>query len=157
MRRSKKPEPDPAQPAAGIKTVTARALDLLSRREHSARELRYKLVAKGFNTEHVEVALAQLSEQGLLDERRFVESYVYGRVQRGYGPVRIRAELRERGADTGNWADAVDWVELAIAARQKRFGAAAPADYRARAKQMRFLQQRGFTQDQISAAIRQDP
>ena len=157
MRNLKKPDPDSGQPS-DIRTVTVRALDLLSRREHSAKELRYKLEARGFEPQHIEAALAQLSGKGLLNEQRFVESYVHGRIRRGYGPVRIRAELRDRGAETemDDWSpdEDIDWTELAITAREKRFGKAAPKDYKERAKQMRFLQQRGFTSEQINAVFK---
>src|SRR5690606_42119857 len=46
-----------------------------------------------------------------------------------------------------------DWFELASAEKQKRFGAAAPANMKEKARQVRFLQYRGFTQAQILAAI----
>ena len=51
-------------------------------------------------------------------------------------------------------ADAgTDWPELARAVREKRFGAGAPADFRERARQARFLQYRGFTADQVRQAL----
>jgi regulatory protein len=79
-------------------------------------------------------------------------------VARGQGPVRIRAELAQRGIDDEEAArllrDAgVDWIESARAARRKRFGPARPVDYKERARQARFLQQRGFDSGQIGSAI----
>ena len=159
MRNLKKPDSKSGQPST-TKAATIRALDLLSRREHSAKELRHKLETRGFEAEHIDAALEQLSSKGLLNEQRFVESYVHSRIQRGYGPVRIRAELRERGSDAGinDWStdEDIDWAELACAAREKRFGQGAPKDYKERAKQMRFLQQRGFTSEQINAVFRDE-
>lgn len=154
MRNLKKPD-SPSVQLSDVKTAVARALDLLSRREHSAWELRHKLETRGFEPEHIDAALQQLSSNGLLNEQRFIESYVYSRVQRGYGPVRIRAELRERGIESTDWSadTAINWLKLATAARQKRYGTAAPKDFKERAKQMRFLQRRGFTSEQITGTF----
>lgn len=154
MRRLKKPDSKSAPPS-DVKTVMGRALDLLARREHSARELSHKLAARGFEAEHIDAVLEQLTSKGLLNEQRFMECYVQGRIQRGFGPLRIQAELRERGAESPDWSADTDinWFELAATARQKRFGAKAPEDFRERAKQMRFLQQRGFTSEQIRAVF----
>ncbi len=134
-------------------------MDLLSRREHSAKELRHKLELRSFEPGHIDAALEYLTSKGLLNEQRFVECYVHSRIQRGYGSVRIRAELRERGVDSADWSpdEGIDWFELALNARQKRFGTRSPIDFKERAKQMRFLQQRGFTGEQISAAFTASP
>lgn len=134
-----------------------RALDLLARREHSVRELSHKLAVRGFEAEHIDAVLEQLTSKGLLNEQRFVECYVHGRIQRGFGPLRIQAELRERGAESLDWSANTDinWFELAATARQKRFGTEEPEDFRERTKQMRFLQQRGFTSEQIRAVFRE--
>ena len=120
------------------------------------RELRHKLELRDFEAGHIDAALEYLTSNGLLNEQRFVECYVHSRIQRGYGSVRIRAELRKRGIESADWSpdEDVDWFELAINARQKRFGTGSPKDFKERAKQMRFLQQRGFTSEQISAAFR---
>ena len=156
MRHSK---PKSEAPFSDVRSAMRRALDLLSRREHSAVELQAKLGAKGFEAAHIDAALAALVDKGLLNEKRFVESYVRSRINRGYGPLRIRAELRERGAEPASdeWFSddkPVDWFALASNAREKRFGCVLPQDYKEQARQMRFLQQRGFTSEQIRAAIR---
>ncbi len=72
--------------------------------------------------------------------------------------MRIRMELRERGIESTAIDQALDeaeanWVESARAARRRRFGAKPPADFRERAKQARFLQYRGFSSEQIRAAL----
>ena len=77
---------------------------------------------------------------------------------RGHGPARIRAELRERGVaaeeiEAGLDAAAEDWAAIAREARRRRFGLSPPGDYRERARQSRFLQYRGFSADQIRAAL----
>jgi len=139
--------------------VRKSALDLLARREHSTQELRRKLVSRNFEPEQVESTVTALVSEGLLDNARFAESFVHSRYQRGHGPQKIRAELRERGVDDGLIAECLDdsnlhWSELVEQVRKKRFGPEPPADFRERSRQMRFLQQRGFTYDQINGVFR---
>ncbi|MDN5862700.1 MAG: recombination regulator RecX [Salinisphaera sp.] len=138
--------------------LRARALRLLARREHAASELARKLVGRGFDRAAVDEVLAQLAAEGLLDENRYAEALVRSRAEHGYGPLRIRAELAARGVEAGVVAAALDatqvnWRELAAAARRKRFGPEPPADLRARAKQLRFLQRRGFDGADIRAVV----
>ena len=107
----------------------------------------------------VEAAVAELLAEGLLSNDRFAESFVHSRVQRGQGPQKIRAGLRERGIDAGIIDACLDayeeqWRGLIEQVRSKRFGAAPPANFRERSRQMRFLQQRGFTPEQISDVFR---
>ena len=72
---------------------------MLARREHSGAELRVKLAAKGFPADIINDALSDLYRSGWLSDERFVEAFLRVRSERGYGPVRIRAELKERGID----------------------------------------------------------
>ncbi|CAN5352703.1 recombination regulator RecX [soil metagenome] len=132
-------------------------MDLLARREHSLVELRKKLLARGFEPSVVNVSLRSLESDGLVSDARFAESFVRSRIARGQGPVRIRLALRERGVPEDDIEDqlaacGVDWNELADRVRRKRFGPP-PEDVRARSRQARFLQYRGFTSDQIHAAF----
>ncbi len=151
-KRSKRPEtggePDEFGPAY------ARALNLVAWREHSAQELRAKLVRRGISSTLTDAVVEGLVENGLLNESRFVECFVQSRVERGYGPLKINAELQARGIQDGLPAQSIDWVALAQGARVRRFGAEHPRDYRERARQMRFLQQRGFDGNQISAVFK---
>ncbi len=133
------------------------ALDLLARREHSLAELRAKLAARGFPAEEVEGVVTALADKGLASNSRFLESFIASRIRKGQGPIRIRAELRQRGID-GATADAAlaeahDWRALARDVRTTRFGAEPPADIRDRARQARFLEYRGFTAEQIRASF----
>jgi regulatory protein len=102
--------------------------------------------------------LAELVADKSLSEDRFVEQFVSQHASRGQGPMRIRMELRERGVESTAIDQALEeseanWVESARAARRRRFGAKLPADFRERAKQARFLQYRGFSSEQIRAAL----
>jgi regulatory protein len=138
---------------------SAAALRLLARREHSELELRHKLAGRQFGDDLIDTVVAELAAQGLLSDRRFAAAYVSGRYERGLGPLRIQAELRERGVATELVAETLaelsgTWVDSARRQRNKRFGAGLPEAPRDRVRQMRFLQQRGFTGDQIRAVFR---
>jgi regulatory protein len=127
---------------------------LLARREHSLKELRQKLRARGFDSESINTVLDQLTREGLQSDQRYTESYLRSRISRGYGPVRIVMELRQRGITDDvidNCIDSIDidWLEALNTVRQKKFGFRLPGDYQQQAKESRFLQYRGFTSDQI--------
>jgi len=129
---------------------------MLARREHSGAELRAKLAAKGFPADLINDALSDLHRSGWLSDERFVEAFIRARSERGYGPLRIRAELKERGIDEdliAVYLDARDpaWLRRLRGVWSKRFGAKHPADFADKARQMRFLQARGFTAEQIRA------
>lgn len=140
------------------KTTEIAAVRLLARREHSTRDLRRKLEGRGHERETVERVVNKLSDKKLLSDERFASSFVAHHSRRGQGPVRIRAELRQQGAsdeiiDVALARAEVDWVEIAAQARVRKFGASPPGSLPERAKQARFLQYRGFSADQIRAAL----
>ena len=137
-----------------------RALGLLARREHSVAELRSKL-ASGEGEGAVAAVLDALALEGLLSDRRFAEVFIRSRRERGSGPLRIQADLRQRGI-SGELMDELldiadaDWRSVAKEARRKRFGTAQPSNFPERAQQARFLRARGFTEDQVRSALRDD-
>ncbi|MFL6622548.1 MAG: regulatory protein RecX [Sulfurifustaceae bacterium] len=131
----------------------------LARREHSRSEVAVKLERKGCAPEVAAQVVSALAAQGLLSDERFAEALVRNRRRRGYGPVRIRKEL----ADKGLAAEEVDrfvalsgdeWIDEIEQVRRRKFGEALPRSYEERARQARFLQYRGFTFDQIQRALR---
>ena len=157
MPNSSKPE-SVRDPADDDKTCRRRAMDLLARREHTRLELERKLADREFDSIVIGDVLDRLQEDGLLDEDRFIESFVRTRVGKGHGPARIQAELGQRGIDSGRarrWLhDAeLNWSSLAAGVREKRFGPSPPDDFKERARQMRYLQYRGFDSEQINAAL----
>jgi regulatory protein len=102
--------------------------------------------------------VARLAEEGLQSDARYVEAFVQSRINQGKGPERIRTELRERrlndaAIEQGLDEAGVDWRVLAADVRRKKFGRALPSDFAGKAKQMRFLQYRGFESDQVQAAV----
>lgn len=144
--------------AKEIKFLRQTALKTLARREHSYWELQQKLLTKSENKQAIITVLDRLKNEKLLDDVRFAESYVRMRSNRGYGPVRIQHELHHRGISEVISEEIIDnmkneWPILIISVRKKRFGSAIPKDFNDRAKQMRFLEYRGFTHDQIRLAF----
>jgi regulatory protein len=131
------------------------AIGLLARREHSRLELINKVRRKPFAKE-VDLALLcdTLEASNYLSDERFTEMFVRSRIARGQGEVKIRHELRQRGinarlSDVTLLDVEVDWVVLAKAQREKRFGVEQPKNFKERARQSRFLASRGFPSEII--------
>ena len=147
-----------AAATADERTVRTAAYALLAGRDFSRHELATRLLRKGYPPELVTAAVAAVVQEGLLREERFAEQFVSQQSGRGRGPVRIRMGLREKGVDPETVAQAfdsseTDWIRAAREARRRKFGPDLPGDARERAKQARFLQYRGFSSDQIRAAL----
>lgn len=139
--------------------VERAALGLLARREHSTREIRSKLRARGFAADLINPVLAQLDARHLLSDERFAGSFARTRANKGYGGVRIAQELRMRGVAEELATAAVgevngEWRERITQVRCKKFGEALPQTADDRARQARFLLQRGFSSDQVRAVLR---
>ena len=133
---------------------------MLARREHSAFEIRRKLQQRAIDEPEIDEALARLQQEGLLSDRRYAESYINQRMNKGYGPLRIALELRERGVAESDYApylDAgdLDWRAALEAVHDKKYRGAPCADYRERAKRIRYLQYRGFVLDKIHELLEQ--
>jgi regulatory protein len=142
---------------AKIKTVVVR---LLSYREHSQLELRNKLNRQGFEIVDIEIVLQNCIRLGLQSDERFTDAYVTSRKNKGYGPLRIQQELEERGIEKKLvnqyvWVNQ-DWDKRAAHVREKKFGVSIPSSFVEQTKQMRFLQYRGFTLDNIKLAIQEN-
>ena len=138
-----------------------KAMDFLARREYGQTELIRKLADKGYDRSVAEQAVNKLTEDGLQSDQRFAEAFVQSRINQGKGPVRIRLDLGQRGVGDAAIEIAIEgaaanWFELARDVRLRKFGAGKPSDFKAKAKQMRFLQYRGFEQDHVQAAFNSD-
>src|SRR5512139_2123076 len=133
-----------------------RALRLLARREHSCFELARKLGQAGFAKHDIEPLLDEFAGKNWLSDRRFAESYVADHRART-GSVKLAYDLRQRGVADGI-IEAVlretrdSELERAREVWRKKFGSA-PADTSEKARQMRFLQGRGFSSDIIRQAL----
>lgn len=133
MARRKRPPP----------SAVAKAVDLLSRRDHSRAELRRKLRQREYPSDAIEQALDRLEELGLHDEQKSCRHMARSFAEfRGYGPIKIRGRLREKGFSSMDIDDAmdhleVDWHELCRNVAEKRA-------HKGRAAVLRFLASRGF-------------
>ena len=144
------------------RTPTQRALDLLTRREHSRKELGRKLRAHGADSVEVEAAIEKLTAAGWQDDARFAELLVRSRAGAGQGPIRIRAELATHGLGREEIAAALDayegdWSANARDLLRRRCGVIPATDRQARHKAVELLMRRGFGEEHIRAATRPDP
>ncbi|MBF0214628.1 MAG: regulatory protein RecX [Magnetococcales bacterium] len=141
-----------------------RAIRWLARRAYGERELAWRLQREGVDEAEVTGILDRCRELGYLNDRAFAVSRVRVRLERGWGWMRIRAELRSLGIDEEILAEAVaesgaaivDPVARAVGILEKRFGASEGwnrADYRERRRRYAFLAQRGFESEVIDAAL----
>lgn len=138
---------------------TRKAIELLTRREHSRKELARKLAARGVEPDAVTATLDDLAARGWQDDTRFADTLARTRAGGGHGPLRIRAELRQHGIADSEASDALnacdtDWLTRARDLLQRRYGLAPPADRAEAAKRGNFLVRRGFDIDTIRAALR---
>ncbi|NMM27188.1 MAG: recombination regulator RecX [Glaciimonas sp.] len=138
-------------------SLKARALRYLSIREHSRAELARKLERYAEESDDIEALLDFLEAQNWLSQTRFSEALIKRRAAR-YGNSRILAELQSHGIGGDALTEikmelAVDEIARARAVWCKKFGILA-TDAAERTRQMRFLQQRGFSPCAIQAAMR---
>ncbi|MHB9100901.1 MAG: recombination regulator RecX [Sulfuricella sp.] len=139
-------------------SLRERALGFLSRREYSRLELKRKLAAHVENESELETLLDDFSRRGWLSEQRFTEQIIHARSGK-YGAQRIAQELKEKGVSAEAVAAVLpqlkeNELETARAVWAKKFGAL-PSDANDRAKQMRFMASRGFSQNVIWKVLRQ--
>jgi len=150
-----------SRPERSPTDLKARAVKLLGTREHSRRELARKLLARGYGAEAVDSVLDELEQDGLLSEARLAEAYVAERLQKGFGPVRIRCELQEKGLSDAQiephlTLDDEQCLALLALAHDRRFGAGSRSDRPTLAKRARFLEYRGFPSHLIARFLNGD-
>lgn len=143
----------------------------LGRREHSKHELRQKLLAKGCDASKVEDLLIEFEQEGYQSDVRMTLTVIKAGIAKKHGKMRIHQTLKSHHlttissvSDITAWIDAhadffaelmtddsddtahyeVDWLTQAVAARVKKYGDAIPTDPKQKAKQLRFLQYRGY-------------
>ena len=151
--------PDDTESYKAIKEACVR---YLMRREHSQQELLLKVSAKGFAQQDIARVIDELIEQGLQSDARFAESYARSRVHKGFGPLRIQAELQQRGVSHYPFDMAVEdiagsWQELLEHVYSKKYGNKPLVDSREQLKRSRFLQQRGFPNELLRQLFKQLP
>ena len=131
------------------KAIYNKALDIISRREHSQKELSDKLITKFNIPELVDSVIHGLLEKNLLNDYRYSESYVVARKRKGFGPKKIGYELVSRGVNENTVSEVIDaeggWNDAALKAFNKKFKAGISKDFNEQNKQKIFLQNRGFS------------
>jgi regulatory protein len=129
-------------------------MDLLARREHSQLELKRKLGGR-FDPVELDAAIQLLTEENLQSDARFARSYTRERMLRGFGPLRIEHDLKQRGVANDSISTAltevareegVSWIEVAASALSRRFGAQPPETIDDKARRIRYLRYRGFSE-----------
>ena len=134
-----------------------KALDLLSRREHSRKELFLKLINRFESQEEINLTLNKLEGKNLLSDSRFAEEYVQARRKKGFGPIKISAELEKRGVYEMLISKEIDkfddWEKIAELSFKKKFPDGVSKDFRKLQKQKNFLSNKGFTFYQIESVL----
>ena len=149
----------------------------LSRREHSAGELRQKLLDKEQDPDKIEELLQEFSEKGYQSDHRTALMLIREGIRKGRGRLRIKNDFYKRKVEVPanieelidmamedneefvdvlsnhDLVDGVDWLRLAVEARVKKYGSEIPTDQKIKARQLRFLQYRGFKPDICFQAI----
>lgn len=141
-------------------------MDYLARREYSRRDLIQRLQRR-FGSEEVDPARLEavvdtLASEGLQSDLRCAEMLIRSRSQRGHGPLRIRADLRESGLE----GEAVEvlleaeedaWLDRLAAVAERRFGAEPATDRREWSRRARFLASRGFPESLVVRVLGDPP
>ncbi len=142
-----------------------KGLGLLSRREHSARELKAKLARKGHARDEIVGALDKLIDRRYQSDDRFAVSMARTRAAQGYGPARIRAELKSHGLADAAVRAAIasteaDWTAIARHSSGAASAHGRRGDREERGRRAQFLLRRGFdpaTVRAVTRAIVDDP
>ena len=148
QKRRRRPEP----------SSTQRALGLLTRREHSRKELVRKLSGRGVEIAEAQATIDKLADAGWQDDTRFARSLVRNRASAGYGPAWIRAELGTHGLGAEAVSAALasfdeDWADVARDLVRRRLGEADRRDLAQRRKVADLLLRRGFSMMHVRAAV----
>ncbi len=133
-----------------------RALNLLSLRPHSRKELRDKLLRKGSDPAAADAALDWLSDHGYLDDAGYAASVARHYAKKGYGAKRITAELYRRGIARELWDDAMsdlpetdDEIDRFLRSRLRD-----PENRDEVRKLSAALSRRGYSWEEIRSALR---
>ena len=138
------------------------AVKLLSRREHSIQELRRKLARKEFSNGVIDSVVSNLQEADLVSDARYAEVFVRSRINRGDGPMKVLASLRERGIDDVLidqflHYDDTFWISRANRVLEKKFGQRLTRGDETGSndwgKRARFLAGRGFAAEIIYRSL----
>ncbi|MGP5791807.1 regulatory protein RecX [Psychrobacter celer] len=151
----------------------------LSRREYGKAELKQKLLDKEQDPDKIDALLDEFEEKGYQSDYRTTLMLIRENIRKGRGRSRIKQafyqkkiampdnidelidmanaeseEFSEFVEDSDdNLVEGVDWLKLAVTARTKKYGNTLPREPKDKARQLRFLQYRGFKSDICFAAL----
>ena len=147
--------PSPKKPS-----LSARALGLLARRDHTRAELERKLEPHAEDAGELQSLLDDFTARGWLSESRAIEQLVHAKRGR-FGTARIRQALMAKGVSNESMAPVLEGLKeteveaaRAVWARKFKTPRGTAAD---RARQVRFLQSRGFSLDIAMRVVRGAP
>ncbi|QHH94892.1 regulatory protein RecX [Acinetobacter gyllenbergii] len=132
------------------------AFALLTRRDYSQAELITKLNQYAINPEEVVKLVEELAQQNYQSDQRVAELTLASQLRKGKGLQRIKQALKAKQLDTGLITEElqdVDWLNQAYQLKLKKFGQEVATDPKIKARQIRFLQYRGFDMGVIMKAI----
>lgn len=132
------------------------AFAVLTRKEYSKAELIEKLATYAANREEVVNLVEELSNNNYQSDQRVAEIVLSSQKRKGKGPQRIKLALKNKKINSELIQEElkeIDWVEQAYQLKLKKFGSTVEKDPKLKAKQIRFLQYRGFDMDAIMKAI----
>ena len=132
------------------------AFALLTRRDYSQAELSAKLNQYAIHADEVFKLVEELAQQNYQSDQRVAELTLASQIRKGKGLQRIKQTLKAKHLDAeliSHELQEVDWLEQAYQLKIKKFGEAVEKDPKLKAKQVRFLQYRGFDMDVILKAI----
>ncbi len=137
-----------------------KSLDLLSRREHSSKEIREKLLLRFDDKVIINSVITKLEENNLINDTRFAEAYVSSRKRKGFGPKKISFELLSKGVSESVANRIIDeeggWKKAAKLAFTKKFKNGLSSDLTNSLKQKSFLKNRGFGFKEIESVFGDD-
>ncbi|USQ15006.1 recombination regulator RecX [Legionella lytica] len=136
------------------------AVRLLARREHGAIELYEKIRQKGFSSSEAQEAVDTCQQMDLQNDHRFVEVYSRSRIRQGYGPLKIRQELNNKGIDKDIIQNVLqqeedNWLAYALDVWHKKSKGQTEMSFSEMQKQQRFLLYRGFSMDIIAQVTKE--
>ncbi|AMW78977.1 RecX family transcriptional regulator [Acinetobacter sp. TGL-Y2] len=149
--------PQPQQPGMKGTRLRSYAFAVLTRKEYSKKDLIEKLCLYAEDREEVLMLVDELSRENYQSDQRVAEMTVRSQIRKGKGPNRIKLALNAKSIDKAlakNDMDEIDWYEQAYMLKVKKYGTEVTIDAKMKAKQIRFLQYRGFEMDAIMKAIR---
>ncbi len=133
-----------------------KALDILSRREHSSYELKTKL--KKFETDEKDLnqLIQKLKASNFVDDKRFATAFIKSKSQSGYGPSYISQYLLKKGISSDLYdinSLNIDWEYICRQQfEKKRRGKG--INFKEKEKILRFLSYRGFSYEIIKNALK---